>query len=223
MTTTTATGTPDLTAYRCVHRALRVGASSLAEGATALPGADEARRRAYARYWRGYAGEVLAHHTIEDDFFFPALVERVAVAGDLITRTDADHHHLDDLMDAIGAAVDHVRRGDPAPELAVLTRELAEHMEEHLDFEDRDVLPLFERHFDAEEYEAVDAAAMKSLGIGRQAAFTVPFVVSTMTPEQVAKVLGGAPMPMRVLYRLTRGSHARLTERAFGRPLVGVA
>jgi hemerythrin-like domain-containing protein len=215
--------TPDLSTYRAIHRALRVAAAGIADAAATIDRADEARRKAFARYWNGYAGEVLVHHTVEDDYFFPALVERVPMAAELISRTDADHHHLDELMDSITVAVASVRAGRPAPELVALTRELSEHMDDHLDFEDADVLPLFERHFDLAAYEAVDTAAVKSVGVGRQAAFTVPFVMAALAPDEARETLRSAPVPLRILYFATRGSHARLTRRAFGRSLAEMA
>jgi hemerythrin-like domain-containing protein len=214
---------PDLTFYRVVHRAIRQSATALAETAVVLETADPDRRAAFARYWKGYAGEVLHHHSVEDDIFFPALVERVPVAAELIRRTDEDHAHLDELMAAIEASVGEMRAGRMAPELVALTRELDQHMADHLDFEDRDILPLFERHFSAEEYDAMDAAAVKTAGLGPQMAFSVPMLVGAMTPEEHAVILPGAPLPLRVLHRLSRRSHDRLRSRAFGRRSVGVA
>jgi hemerythrin-like domain-containing protein len=215
---------PDLTFYRVVHRAIRQSATALAETAVVIETTAPDRRAAFARYWKGYAGEVLHHHSVEDDIFFPALVERVPVAADLIHRTDEDHAHLDELMVALEASVGEVRAGRPAPELVALTRELDRHMADHLDFEDRDILPLFERHFSAEEYDALDAAAVKSAGLGPQTAFSVPMIIGAMTPEEQAATIPGAPLPLRVLHRLTRRSHQRLVSRAFGRlPVVEVA
>jgi hemerythrin-like domain-containing protein len=207
---------PDLTNYRAVHRALRGGAHQLADAARDLATADDRRRQAYARFWKGYAGEVLAHHTIEDEFFFPALTDRVPVAADLVVRTDADHLHLDALMDDIGEAVASVRAGRPAPELIALTRELADHMQEHLDFEDREVLPLFVRHFTGPEYDALDEKAVKSLGVGAQAAFTVPFILGAMTDEEARHALATAPLPLKLVNALFGGAHRRLVGRAFG-------
>jgi hemerythrin-like domain-containing protein len=214
--TVTTLAPPDLTNYHAVHRALRAGAHQLAAAADGLATADDRRRRAYARYWKGYAGEVLAHHTIEDDYFFPALVDRVPVAAELVQRTDADHLHLDELMDDIGDAVAAVRAGRVARELAPLTRQLAAHMQEHLDFEDREVLPLFVRHFTGVEYHELDEAAVKSLGVGPQAAFTVPFIIAAMSPVEAAQALRTAPMALRVVLTLFRGPHSRLVARAFG-------
>jgi hemerythrin-like domain-containing protein len=210
------TTTPDLTTYRAVHHALREAAGRMAAAAGTLRRSDWRRIDAFARYWKGYAGEVLAHHTIEDETFFPALAERSPVAADLIARTDADHHHLDELMAAIDAAVATMVRGEGPGELPDLLGQLAVHMDEHLDFEDEDVLPLFERHFTGEEYAALDEAAVKSLGLGAQAAYTVPFLVYWTDPTVAAELLAGAPLPFRILHRLTRRRHAKLTATTLG-------
>lgn len=211
-----STATPDLTAYRQVHHALRRAARRLAVAARQLDTNDRRRVKAFATYWKGYAGEILCHHTIEDDYFFPALAQQVATGPAALAAIDGDHEHLDHLMAKIGDEVDHVVAGGGTPVLCDLLDELAEHMDTHLDVEDRDLLPLFERHFTAEEYEAIDAQAMKALGLGRQAAFTVPFIAEAATPEVFAAMLGGAPLPFKVLYRLTRGRHARLSALALG-------
>jgi len=95
-------------------------------------------------------------------------------------------------------------------------RDLAAHMDAHLDFEDADILPLYVRHFTAEEYDALNARALKSLGIGKQAAFTVPFIALSITPAEREHVLGEAPAAFRLLFRMTRRRHARLVATAFG-------
>jgi hemerythrin-like domain-containing protein len=206
----------DLTTYRAVHHALREAAGRMAAASGTLRRSDWRRIDAFARYWKGYAGEVLAHHTIEDDTFFPALADRSPVAADLIARTDADHHHLDELMAAIDAAVATMVRGEGPGLLPDLLGQLAVHMDEHLEFEDADVLPLFERHFSGEEYAALEEVAMKSLGVGVQAAYTVPFLMYWTEPAAAAEMLAAAPLPLRVLHRLTRRRHARLTATTLG-------
>jgi hypothetical protein len=208
---------PDLTTYHAIHAALRHGAHLLAAGVADLDTADARRRKAYRAYWQGYSGEVLAHHTVEDDFFFPALAERVPATREYMARLAADHADLDELMAESTLAIDRICTGDAASSVAVeYLRNLASHMDGHLDFEDEEILPLFERHFSAEEYAALDDKAVKSLGIGKQAAFTVPFVAASVTPDVRDEIIAGAPVPFRVLYRLTRGRHARLTTTAFG-------
>jgi hemerythrin-like domain-containing protein len=213
------TDAPDLTQYRVIHHCLRIAAHRMADALREVTEADRDQARALARYWAGYAGEVLAHHTIEDDVFFPRLVERVPVAAEHIARVDSDHHHLDDLMDRCTRAFAGLA-ASPSEKAAYgterIVRELADHMDSHLDFEDEDLLPLFGRHFTAAEYLTLEEQAMKHLGIGKQAAFTVPFVMHWAPPAERADMLTGAPLAMRVLFRLTRAGHARLTQRALG-------
>jgi hemerythrin-like domain-containing protein len=209
--------TPDLTTYLAVHAALRSGAHRLAAGAATLEAADRRRLGAFRTYFDGYAGEVLAHHTIEDDYFFPALAEQVGAATARIDRLERDHADLDELMTAVTDGLARIGAGTlTGAEVAVSLSELAVHMDEHLDFEDAEILPRFARHFSVEQYEALEAQAQKSLGIGKQAAFTIPFIVASVPPELREQLLGGAPAPLRILYRMTKGRHARLTVAAFG-------
>jgi len=219
MTTAPAPGAPDMSDYRVIHHCLRIAPHRMAAAVAEVEPGDLVRAQALHRYWVGYAGEVLAHHTVEDDVFFPRLIERVPVAADHLARVEGDHHHLDELMDACS---DALRRfaGAASPSSAddaiAVLQELAELMDRHLDFEDEDLVPLFGRHFTASEYEELTEAAVKGLSI-KQAAFTVPFVMHWASPADRAKMLGEAPLPMRVIYRLTRGRHARLTALALGR------
>ena len=139
---------PDLTTYLAIHAALRSGAHRLANGAGTLEATDRRRLGAFRTYFNGYAGEVLAHHTIEDDYFFPTLTEQVGATTARIERLDRDHADLDEMMTAVTDGLGRIGAGTlTGAEVAVSLRELAVHMDEHLDFEDEEILPLFARHF----------------------------------------------------------------------------
>lgn len=206
---------PDLSGYRAVHLALRGGADAMASVAATIQPGNRPRVSALVRYWAGYSAELHQHHTTEDDLIFPALIARVPVAAELIERTDAEHGQLDALVarcnHALAALADGVRSADLAASFAGL----AAHMATHLDFEDDDVLPLFERHFTVEEYTELEQQAMADLDM-RQALFAVPFILHWATPALRADVLGSAPLPLRAVYRLTRRRHARLVASLFG-------
>jgi hemerythrin-like domain-containing protein len=213
--TTPTTETPDTTTYYAVHRALRDGARKLHRAASGP--LDAARIKAIARYWKGYAGEVLAHHTTEDSIFFPALVARVPVAADLKVATDADHHRLDELMAIATEEVAAIQHGAGPQALVRALAELAELMEAHLDFEDADIVPLFARHFTADEYKVMEDKAIKLIGVSGQAAFSIPFVVTGFEPADRERLIAETPMPVRVIYRLFRGRYARLEAQLEGR------
>lgn len=200
---------PDLSTYRAIHLALRGGADAMADVAATVQPGNRPRIDALRRYWAGYSAELHKHHTTEDDIFFPALVERVPVAAALIERTDVEHHELDAVTARCHAAVSALVAGVRTPDLGRAFGDLAAIMRRHLDFEDEDLIPLFERHFTAEDHEALEKRAMEALGI-RGAAFTVPFVMHFADPADRERLLAGAPVAFRVLYRLTRRGHARL-------------
>lgn len=219
MTTAPTTSTPDLSDYHVVHHALRTAPHRMVAAIAEVDPGDTRRARALQRYWIGYAGEVLAHHTVEDDVFFPRLAERVPVIADHLARTDHEHHELDRLMTACTDALQRfAAAASPATaaEAAAALVTLADLMDRHLAFEDEDLLPLFGRHFTATEYDKLTQAAMKGLPM-RQALFSVPFVLHWASPADTAKMLAEAPRPLRVLHRLTRGRHARLATLALGR------
>ena len=89
-------------------------------------------------------------------------------------------------------------------------------MHHHLDYEDADLVPLFAEHFDQDEYDQLGKAASRSLGLGTQALFTVPFVASSVTDEQRQHLFADAPLPFRLMERMTRRRHARLAASALG-------
>lgn len=214
--TSPAPSPADLRGYRAIHTALRGAAHAMAAAAPTLTAGEPGRLAAFRAYWKGYAGEVLAHHTTEDDVVFPELVRRIPHLADLMARADDDHHHLDELMEDVTAALGAISEGAGPERAAALLGQVAEHMDEHLDMEDRDLLPLIEVSFTQEEYEELEKRALEIVGLGAQAAFTIPFLAASVDDETRAALLGDAPLPVRVLLRLFRGRHARLSRLALG-------
>jgi hemerythrin-like domain-containing protein len=220
---TSPSAVPDLTSYRSVHHAIRTAAHRLANIAPAVGPGDRIRVHAVRRYWDGFTGEILGHHTLEDDVFFPALAERSAEMRELTGRLEADHHLLDELMDETTATIARFDHAGAPARTAQLLEHIASHMDEHLDLEDERVLPLFEQHFTVDEYRVLEDQAMKSIGFGKQAFFTVPFVVDSTAEPERSQLLDSAPVPMRLLYRATRRRFARLERAVFrGMALVSV-
>ena len=127
----------------------------------------------------------------------------------MLDQLDAEHHLLDRLMEECRAAIEGVVTGDDPTGAARLLRRLADVMDDHLDLEDREIVPQFGALFSAAEYEALTKAAIKQVGLGKQAAFTVPYIGFWATEQERTTLLGDAPLPFRILYRLTRKRHAR--------------
>ena len=70
--------TPDLTSYRLIHRSIRQSTARLTTAVKGVVQEDRHDRgRQLARWYAGFEGELHTHHTLEDDFFFPALFQLV--------------------------------------------------------------------------------------------------------------------------------------------------
>jgi hemerythrin-like domain-containing protein len=217
MTTTTAA---DVSRYRAIHAAMRVSDDRLVAGVASMHDGDRDRARALRRWFAGYAAELHGHHRIEDTIFFPALGERVPVFSTYAETLAADHDRLDTLIDDIAGTLAALESGtrawSPAHDhLRAATVELRDLLVAHLDFEDRDVLPLFERHFTAEEYGALDQAAVRTVGLSKWL-FTVPWWMASVDARTAEHDRANAPLLMKAIWYATRGGYARLSKQAFG-------
>ena len=206
----------DTTDFTAIHTCLRRGGRALAIAVRTLDVSDRRRVEALQKYWVGFTGEVLAHHRIEDEIFYPALVQRVPEAADYLGRIDEEHLLLDELMEEGDAAMTGLVEGTAPDGAAFVLSHLDRTMRDHLDYEEAELIHLFTRNFDDDEYQALVKQAGKSLGLGKQALFTVPFVGSWVDDEQREQLLGNAPLPFRLVYWTTRRSHGRLADLALG-------
>jgi hemerythrin-like domain-containing protein len=217
------TDAPDTSGYLAIHEAMRVANQQLLDGLANADVHDPKRAAAIARWFRGYSDELRTHHHIEDDIFFPRLLERVPEYAVYSGALAGDHLVLDqlieDLRDALGrwaASTD----SSPATravlaEVTDLAIELRDFLTEHLAIENADVLPMFEQHFSAAEYAELEQLAGRAISL-RQALFTAPWYMATVDAETAQRTLREAPVALKVVYALTRRNYARLVETAFG-------
>lgn len=211
---------PDLTKYRQLHLAMRIADDRLVAGIESLAEGDHDRAAALRDWYVGYAGELRAHHRIEDHIIFPAVQARVPAYAQYSATLADDHEHLDDVIERLTASltalvsvVDGWR--EQRTTAVALATELRDLLVDHLDVEDNDVLPMIERHFSAAEYEQLDTAAMKAMSI-RQMRFTLPWWMATVPPEIAAHELANAPLMLKVVWYATRRRYARLEAKALG-------
>lgn len=218
--TSDAAGTdvPDLTAYRAVHAAMRLSNEWLVSGIARTGRGDRRRIAAIRRWFAGYAGELRNHHHNEDHIMFPALAALVPAYAAFDEGLATDHLRLDAVIDGLDVSL---RMWEQTPVSAdrqatalELANELLDLLATHLDIEDEHVLPMFERHMTVEEYRRLDDEVVEHLDM-RQALFTVPWLLTAVDAATATHLLTGAPVALRVLFRLTRGRYSRLARRAF--------
>jgi hemerythrin-like domain-containing protein len=211
---------PDLTHYYAIHNQMRIDATRLVRVLEAMTADDRARQKAVNRYTAGFAHELEHHHVVEDEIFFPALVERSPSVSDVLAGLESDHRALDGHLTAlvptiaaVGAVPDAFARSREAA--LALTTDLRDLLQPHLDLEDADVLPRFYRCFDAAEYEGLFKQAAKHGSMGN-VAFMAPWHVGALDPADRPALLDSAGLPMRLVYRASRGRFDRLVGAAFG-------
>jgi hypothetical protein len=96
-----------------------------------------------------YCRFVHSHHNLEDAALLPALTKVDPGLAPVVERLRADHRHVSDLLDVVE---EHAGRlGDAVDEQAAREHlgraldELADHLLEHLDFEEREAGPAIRR------------------------------------------------------------------------------
>jgi iron-sulfur cluster repair protein YtfE (RIC family) len=89
-----------------------------------------------------YCAFVHSHHNAEDVMLFPALRAANPDLDPIVDRLEADHRRVSDLLDTVEASAGDLNdnAGNDARErVATALDELAEHLLEHLDFEEESV------------------------------------------------------------------------------------
>jgi hemerythrin-like domain-containing protein len=212
---------PDLLTFHVIHRAMRTDARRLEVAVSSATEADrDGRLRAVARWYAGFLAELHAHHTVEDEVFFPSLEEKVPAFADHADRLHRDHVHLGDALARVELAVGSLTGGGadwPAAigEATDATTGLRDLLDHHLGFEDAEIVPMFARHFTAAEYEAVEDRASKMVNV-RTLPFAIPWIGEAATDEEKVRLLGSAPLAFRLLWYATRRRYARLSAAALG-------
>jgi hemerythrin-like domain-containing protein len=205
-----------------VHTAL-LREFRLASGAVCRVALGEKRQAARVeRHLDLICGLLHHHHAGEDELLWPPLRARLPESA--IARLDAaeaQHGGIEQALDRVGAArarwierLDTDSRSALAEDLQRLHQLLAE----HLDHEERTLLPLAAAHLTAAEWTAIGAAG--AAGVPKSA---MPLVIGMFAyeghPEVLATMLSAAPaVPRIVIPRIAPRAYARHATRIHGTP-----
>lgn len=187
-----------------IHRIFRTEFASLSRLVTQVDPADRDRVDAVAGHLVFMLDGLHMHHTTEDDLIWPRLIERAGLDGPKVERMEGQHQQID-------IAVAEVRQAattwatapsdDNAAALAARIGAFLEVLQTHLDEEEREVVPLIDRHLSLEEWEQVGQEGFEKF-TPAQRWIALGQMVEVATPEEATHMFAGLPPPVKVLWRL---------------------
>ncbi|MFI6980333.1 hemerythrin domain-containing protein [Embleya sp. NPDC050154] len=202
-----------------VHRGLRRESRLLVELVGAVEPGDTARAKVLADHFDLYRLGLHGHHTGEDELLWPPLLARVDLEAELVLRMEAQHERV---AGSLTAAEELVRAWAANPgvtERDALVAALAEHraaLIEHLDEEESELLPLAQRLLTASEWHAMGEHFVETTP-KPQILLLLGVVLEDAEPAERATMLGGLPLPARLIWHLVgRRMYARTVRRVRG-------
>lgn len=195
---------------RVLHRLVRREFRLLADLLAWAPPADPTRIRVLTRHADLVSRLLLAHHRLERDVLWPALLDAVPAEHEARVRTAvADwavrSARLDSAVRDLGTAARQwtvARTPATRDALALDCRCLAEAVDEHVTEEERVLLPLLDAHLDAGRWAAVAAAASCRL-TARERVLVLGLALEDSCPGDRARLLDGLPRRRRLAWRLS--------------------
>jgi hemerythrin-like domain-containing protein len=146
-----------------------------------------------------------SHHEGEDLLVWPKLLDRAPAETDpLIHTMESQHQGLAQALDDLEARSTDWRKtlgSRQRDALAVAATDLLVHIAEHLDLEEREVLPIIDAYLTAKEWAQVGGSGMKKMSFAKiKVAFGM--ILDGATPDQVQIMRNTLPRVPWTLFSL---------------------
>lgn len=200
--TATAEDRPDTRDMVVVHRVFRREFRLLPQ-LVGRSTAGDTERAALVADWIGELADFLHHHhTNEDELVWPRLRERTPLDASLVDDMERQHAVVARLLALLPPLVERWRAEPSVANREVVQLALEEipaPLCEHLDLEERAVLPLIREHLTAAEYAELGERGRAAIAPSR-----MPIVLGAMleeaTDEERAMMLTGMPLAARAMW-----------------------
>lgn len=221
MSTPAAPARPDTREMVIVHRVFRREFGNLPALVRAVPPGDTERAAVVLDWLRDLGAALHHHHSGEDEMMWPVLLERAATDTALILRMEEQHERIAELLHrAQHHATAFAAGAAPADgeALATTLTALSAVLDEHLDEEERLVLPVVERVMTTEEWDAMGERGRA--GIPKDKLLVqLGFILMGTTPAERTAFMSRMPVAARVAWRLMgRRAWAKEYRRLYGTP-----
>jgi hemerythrin-like domain-containing protein len=168
---------------------------------------DTARSAVVGAHLEFIATALHHHHAAEDDLIWPKLHARAPSSAEDITRMERAHRGIADadakvksVLASWGTSAD----ARLAQRLVEALEDLSTRVNEHLDDEERNIVPLINQHITPEEWQkcvarGADFISRKNLRLGLVLG---GLVLDASSADEARRILAIAPMPQRIVIRL---------------------
>ncbi|MFB9832585.1 hemerythrin domain-containing protein [Actinoallomurus acaciae] len=149
--------------------------------------------------WDNFTDQLHVHHTVEDEWLWPRLTERVKDRPDalaLLADMEAEHGRLDPLLEEFGGALEA-----NAADLAARVETLTAVLDQHLEHEENEALPLIQEVMTPADWKEFGRAMARRQGVKGAAAY-VPWIIDGISRDDRRRFLANLPAPVRAINRL---------------------
>ncbi len=201
--TTTVSEKPDINEMRVIHRVFRRELTALPGLVRRVADGDTARAEVVGGHAQFVLSGLHVHHTGEDEYLWPLLLERAEPSTELVETMQAQHESVHTHVDRAQHLLDAWRRTpdlEAGEALAAEIEQLNQALFEHLDQEEREILPLAEQHVTVAEW-----ARLGEHGRGSMSRAELPImfgaILEEADPAERTQMLALLPPPIRLLMR----------------------
>lgn len=200
-----------------IHRVFRHGFPMVAELVRRTPTGDTARAEPIAAHLDFLLNGLHNHHSGEDVHIWPRLLERAAPQTELITRMEQQHEMVAKRLERVRTLLETWRRTPVnGSELAAALDEFIADIVEHLDDEERNVVPLIRTHITSEEWARFGQETFEKFTNSEKLVATGT-LEEVATPEEATWFIGNLPLAIKVMWRLAgRRKYAHYMQQVKG-------
>ncbi|WP_327695059.1 hemerythrin domain-containing protein [Streptomyces sp. NBC_00459] len=216
-----ADGSPYTHEMVVVHRVFRRESALLPRLVRAVPDGASVRAEEVSAYLNDYVTGLHHHHALEDELIWPLLRARATAQDDLVARMEEQHGHIDRTLAAVGEWAPQWRRSADSVAGQELALALEDHrlaLLDHLDDEEKLVLPLVAEHLTVDEWDEVGRRGLETLPKNK-VMLALGAILEDATEAERAYFLGRAPLLGRLAWRLVGRRQYAAFRRAVRGPL----
>jgi hypothetical protein len=216
-------GPADMTMMYVMHHAFRRDLGRFATAVAETPLEDRATWKALAARWDRFFTILHHHHTMEDRYIWPYLLERAdAEEHAVLAAMEDEHGHLDPLLTSVAEgiaalAADRLPAGAEDLRAALRVRMVAtrDTLARHLEHEETDAIAILQRHSTTAEWHRIEKEQIAADKMPVPVPFMVGWCAEAVPAKAREEIFGTAGKGFKLLWLLTRGSFRRGEHKAF--------